>query len=47
MKKYCFQLETIVENLLITEVWKNKVLSIILKTNFQPTSTIPMYMAVS
>jgi len=40
------KLETIVENLLITEVWKNKVLSIILKTNFQPTSTIPMYMAI-
>jgi len=40
------KLEDVVEHLILTEVWKNKVFPIILKTDFQPTSTIPMYMVI-
>jgi len=40
------KLSVLIEDLLLTEVWRKEVFSVIMKTNFCPKSTIPLYMAL-
>ena len=44
---FVFQLSVLIYDLLVTEVWKQKVFPEILDADFEPKTTFPLYMTVS
>lgn len=41
------QVSLLVHDLITTEVWKSQIFDVIAKTDFCPTTTIPLYLVVS
>lgn len=43
---FCPQISLLITDLLTSEVWRSKIFSIIKKLDFEPKTTIPLYMAL-